>query len=452
MFQKLHRQMTIFCTSIVGAILIGLSLTCLFFARKAMLQTDYSSFQKELNTLLTSLQSQDYISHQWLRQMQNEHHFLIFLYDNGKPIFYESLQSEEKKAARRTLQEKALAAANIDIFYDSNKESMVHEEFSLKSVSQESYYVSIGYLTKDSGRLSFIILYNLSNRNDSLVSLYLFIFAADAVTLVILAFFSWHFTRRLLRPLEENQKRQQQFVAAASHELRSPLAVILSGIETMEKTSDQTERHHFSGLIRQEGLRMQHLISDMLLLANADAHGMSLHFTQVQPDDILLTVYEKYEQLAIQKKIFFQLSLPEDFFQSCCLDVERITQVLAILIDNALSYTPAGEKVILFLAQTGKHNILFGVANTGPCIPEKEKPLIFDCFYRSEQSHTNHEHFGLGLSVAKEIVKEHKGEIHVMNLQNCPVLPENANLEGFQNGTVFWLELPMNLMEGNVKL
>ena len=87
MFDKLHRQLTIFCTATIGTILVVLSLLCLFYARQSIIQTDRSSFQKQLNTILTSLQSQEYISHQWLNQMQNEYRFSIYLYDNGEPLY-----------------------------------------------------------------------------------------------------------------------------------------------------------------------------------------------------------------------------------------------------------------------------------------------------------------------------------------------------------------------------
>ena len=142
-------------------------------------------------------------------------------------------------------------------------------------------------------------------------------------------------------------KKQQQFVAAASHELRSPLTVMLSGLETVEKSESSTERHHFLSLIRQEGLRMQHLIADMLLLANADARGISLQINDAAPDDLLLCVYENMKRAA-SKGISLQFSLVDAAYRDCALDTERITQVLSILMDNALSYTHRGEKSCCF--------------------------------------------------------------------------------------------------------
>ena len=198
---------------------------------------------------------------------------------------------------------------------------------------------------------------------------------------------------------------------------------MLSGLETVEKSESSTERHHFLSLIRQEGLRMQHLIADMLLLANADARGISLQINDAAPDDLLLCVYEKYENLAASKGISLQFSLVDAAYRDCALDTERITQVLSILMDNALSYTPQGGKILLLLSQSAHHTI-FAVADDGSSIPEEEKAHIFERFYRTDHAHTDHDHFGLGLCTAQEIVRAHHGKILVHDPRDCSLLPE----------------------------
>lgn len=437
MFYKLHRQMTFFCASITGTILIALSMICLLFARQAMMQTGYTAFQKELGSILTTLQSQQYISHQWLKEMQSRQHFSIFLYDNGEPLYYERLQTADDQSLR----DAALAKTNLDIFQKSNGQNTLHEEFPLSVSAQERYYASAGYLTHGSGLISFIILYDLTHQTRQLTRLTLLIAGADLITLVLLALFSWFFTGRMLLPLELSQKKQQQFVAAASHELRSPLAVMLSGLESAEKAETPDEKHHFLSLIRQEGKRMQHLITDMLLLANADARGMSLHMTGLLPDDLLLSVYEKYEPLALSAQISLQFALLDDDYASFHGDRERITQLLSILLDNALSYTPAGGKILLLLTQKSGRTT-FAVADNGPSIPDTEKPRIFERFYRTDDSHTDHEHFGLGLCTAQEIARAHRGKITVQNPADCPLLPESFPRE---SGVVFLFQCPDDL-------
>lgn len=434
MFQKLHRQMTFFCAVVTGAIFIALSTVCLFFARKAIVQTSYSAFQKELSSVLTNLQSQRYISHQWLKQMQDRHHFTIFLYDNGEPVYFERLQTDEKKALRDAV----LAHADRNLLTPSDGLFAKHEESTYRASARERYYVSAGYLTRGSGRISFVILYDLSHQTAQLARLTLLMLGADLVTLALLVLFSWFFTGRMLLPLETSQKKQQQFVAAASHELRAPLAVMLSGLESCEKADTPDEQRHFLSLIRQEGKRMQHLICDMLLLANADARGITLHAEELQPDDFLLSVYEKYEPLALGSHISLQLSIPKSDCSAIRADNERIMQLLSILLDNALAYTPAGGKILLLLTQS-KGQATFAVADNGPSIPDEEKGRIFERFYRADKSHTDHEHFGLGLCTALEIAKAHGGRLTAADPSDCPLIPKD-----FADGTgvVFLFRCP----------
>lgn len=416
MFRKLHVQMTFFCTFITGSILIALTLVCLSFAKNSLVKNNYASFLKELNTLITQLQSQDSISHQWLKQLQKDNHLLISLYDNGNPLYFQSLNEEAHQALIDEAVSIALTRYELDIFRNSASLLPTHQEFTVKDSQKCPYYISAGKIPKGNGLLSFVVLYSLSSQQQQLSRLQWGIILADAAALLLLALFSWFFTGRMLQPLEQNQKQQMQFISSASHELRSPLAVMLSGLEAIEKAEDDSARQHFAGLVREEGTRMQHLISDMLLLAGSDSKSFQLHLSAYQPDEILLSVYEKYELLARDKKISLLLSLPDDMLPDLCCDFERICQVLAILMDNALSYTPAGGSIYLSLTRrggvtAGSERLRFSIADTGVGIPDSDKNQIFERFYRCETSHTNKEHFGLGLCIARELVQAHKGKL-----------------------------------------
>ena len=232
------------------------------FARKAIVQTGYTAFQKELVSVIASLQSQDYISHQWLKQMQEQHHFTIYLYDNQESLYYDRLQDSHWEDLRNAV----LKKCGTDIFTGKDGQTIAHKELTYRSSARETYYASVGYLLRGNGQIRFVILYDTSHQTGQIAHMTIGVFAADLITFLLLILFSWFFTGRMVQPLEISQKKQQQFVAAASHELRSPLTVMLSGLETVEKSESSTERHHFLSLIRQEGLRMQHLIADMLLL------------------------------------------------------------------------------------------------------------------------------------------------------------------------------------------
>ena len=225
----------------------------------------------------------------------------------------------------------------------------------------------------------------------------------------LLSLFFWFFIARMLQPLEENRKKQMQFVASASHELRSPLAVILSNTDAVRSKSIPADQQ-FLDTITEEGQRMSRLISDMLQLAGADNHTWNIHPCQVEMDTLLLQTWESFESLAHTRQLQWDILLPDDPVPLCCCDPERIRQLLSILIDNAFSYTPPGGWVCLSLTYTSA-GIRITVADNGPGIPDEKKQMVFERFYCVDSSHKNKAHFGLGLSIAQEIAKLHRGQI-----------------------------------------
>lgn len=425
MFHKLHRQMTFFCAAVTGMILILLTLLCLWISEQSLEKNHYASFQNETNSVLTHLQLQDVISLQWVNQLAEKNHFELLLYDNGSPLYLQQLGGAHRTATGEDVRLAVQTAADsfgLNIFSSSGRQLAQHAEFTLSGASGTSYYVSAGTVSKAHGTLSFLLFYPRTAQNGQLLFQRLAFFFADLLALLLLTAFSWQFTGYMLRPLEENVKRQSAFVASASHELRTPLAVMRSGIEALQKASGDADRAHFMSILMQENLRMQRLVSDMLILTNSDARSLSLHETPCQPDELLLAAYEKYELLAADKGISLKITLPDDASPTCSLDADRIGQVLSVLLDNALSYTPAGGTVTLSLsydaangqtAHSAAKYIRFTVSDSGCGVPDDDKTRIFDRFYRAEQSHTSKDHYGLGLCIAKEIVTAYRGKIFV---------------------------------------
>lgn len=159
---------------------------------------------------------------------------------------------------------------------------------------------------------------------------------------------------------------------------------------------------------------MSRLVGDMLTLASSDSKQWQLQKEQVELDMLLLEVYEAHVSLAREKGLNLTLSLYEQDIPSILLDRDRITQVLSILLDNAGNHTPAPGKIELELT-VHRSRVQIRVSDTGPGVPDEEKPRIFERFYRSEKSRSSRGHFGLGLSIAAEIVKKHNGRIWVQD-------------------------------------
>lgn len=413
MFHKLHLKLTIFCTVVTGSIFLILTFLCLSFAESSLKANDSASFLRQLNAAITHLQEQDSISHQWLGQIQASGQFLLYLYDNKAPLYYEYYHRSESE---ETLKQEAVNLArtehDMDIFASDPHQIVIHTEFDFASSTGQNYYASAGIIPKNSKQLSFLILSPLQSQQQRIHHMRLVICLTDLIAVSLLLLFFWFFTKRMLIPLEQNKQKQMQFIASASHELRAPLSILRTGLEVLAAAPSQEEQEHCMNYMNEESLRMKHLIDDMLLLANSDSGHLPVHMSACQPDEILIPLYEKYTSLAVKNNIRLSMHLPEELLPDIQCDKERLTQVFTILLDNAIAYTPAGGCIQLSL-RAEKSSFLFQVTDNGCGVPDEEKEQIFDRFYRSDHAHTDNAHFGLGLCIAKEIVSTHHGKIWV---------------------------------------
>lgn len=424
MFRKLHIQMTAFSTLITGAILAAMTFICLFISEKGLQQNTYSSFTNNVNSCITHLESQSVLSHQWLLEMRDVYGIEIRVEDNGKSLFFDKLNPSAKtqeafeKASRLSIETQGLDITNYSSASTFSKSALFR---------MDGYYACTALIPKQGSALGVTMLYSLDALKHQISEQRGAFFLVVLLAIAALAIFSWFFTKKMILPLEESQRRQTQFIASASHELRSPLAVILSSIQAMDKASPE-EIRRFSNVIQKEGTRMSRLINDMLSLANADNKSWSLLLSPCELDTLLLDTYEKYETLACEKGLRLSIELPDAPLAPCRCDASRITQVLAILLDNALAYVPSGQSIHLSLTQDAKACHLI-VSDTGPGIPDEEKESVFQRFYRADASRNDKHHFGLGLCIAQEIVHLHKGTLKITDTPG--------------GGTTFTLTLPL---------
>lgn len=229
-----------------------------------------------------------------------------------------------------------------------------------------------------------------------------------SLALIAIWIFAWIFTGKLLIPIETSRLRQNQFIASASHELRTPLAVILSCAEAGLDCGASSELT----TIKNEALRTSRLLNDMLTLLSCDTGHLDIKPVRTQLDTLVLNACEAFENMASAKHIQISVSLPENTLPDCICDNERIIQVLTIFLHNAVSYTPEGGKICLSADYRNKH-FEIKISDTGVGISDAEKAKIFDRFYRSEKARSDKNHFGLGLSIAYDIISAHHGSIKV---------------------------------------
>lgn len=421
MFQKVHLYLTALCAGITTAIIIVMSLLYLYLSEKELYETQYRSFQNDINTIATSLEQQAVISMEWLSKMESRNGYLFYALDNGVPFLYNRLTGHSDSPDTMRLLSSCLSAYQSSFEYTRIQEELnngglyntcFHAEFPFNPTGgKHEYYAGVIELEKNTASLQIVILSPLHFLQEQITRQRIRFLLIDAAAILLLTLFSFFFTGRLLQPVIESRKKQTDFVAAASHELRTPLAVILSAAECC-RDADRENLVKFVDTIGQEGALMASLIDDMLTLSASDSHRFSFRPAPVELDTLLINASEAFEPLAAEKKQSLSVTLPEDALPPCMADAERIMQLLSILLHNAVSYTPEGGSIELALLRR-KNRFCLSVSDTGPGIPAADRKKIFDRFYRAEKSRSAKGHFGLGLSIASEIVKLHHGSITV---------------------------------------
>lgn len=206
---------------------------------------------------------------------------------------------------------------------------------------------------------------------------------------------------------------QKEFIAAVSHELKAPLATILTSSELIgykHRLPDDIKKS--ADIISLECTRMSKLIQNLLLLSSIDTHTWTLNKVKINADNLLISLYEKYEPHCKLKNIRLKLDMHDELLPSLTADEERTHQILEILIDNAVNYSPPGSEIQLGAA-VKKNNLSFYVIDHGAGIKEEDKPFIYDRFYCADKSRTQRDHYGLGLSIARELAEMHGGVIRL---------------------------------------
>ncbi len=421
MFRKVHIRLTLLCAGITAVIMIIMSLCYLYVSESGLYRNQFQSFQNDIKTITTNLEQQSVISMEWLSKMEAQGSYLFYVLDGGVPFLYNQLSDTKDNSTRSLLLEECRNVyQNLDTTASSAQSDSsyvsTHVEFEFVSESADAkYYGSVISMGKYTSSLEIIVLSSLHVLEQQILEQRFHFFLIDLAAILLLTVFSWIFTGILLRPIMENHRKQTQFVASASHELRTPLAVILSAAECC-KSAPPEKQDGFLKTINQEGLRMSALVNDMLTLSGSDNQRFSVRPRPIELDTLLMNSYEAFDPLARDKSITLSVSLPQKALPLCSADPERISQVLSILLHNAISYTPEHGRIELSVWHKKEHFYL-SVKDNGIGISDHDKKKIFDRFYRVEKSRSTKEHFGLGLSIAYEIVKAHGGNIQVTDAE-----------------------------------
>ncbi len=221
-----------------------------------------------------------------------------------------------------------------------------------------------------------------------------------------------------IKPIEDSYNKQKQFVADASHELKTPLTTINTNVDVLLSHTDNkiAEEKKWLDYIKTEAERMTKLTNDLLYLAGLDHGGGNVIYSPVSFSEATESVILLMEAVIFEKNVNMDYSIEPDI--SVKASPEQLKQLVMILLDNAVKYTPASGSIRVTLAHEGADAAL-RVRNTGEGISEEAQKQIFERFYREDRSRSRESGgYGLGLAIAKAIVNEYKGSIKVFSKKN----------------------------------
>ena len=219
--------------------------------------------------------------------------------------------------------------------------------------------------------------------------------------------------RRMVRPVDEALEKQKQFVWDASHELKTPLAVISANAEVLAGEVNDSKPLEY---IQSEVRRTDRLIQSLLTLARMEKGTVQAERRQFDLSRAVMSVTLPFESAVFEAGKTLKTDIPDNIFYTG--DEEMMKQLCVILLSNAQKYSDAHGTITLRLEARGDRRIL-RVHNTGPAIPPEAQAKIFDRFYRVDSSHNSEvSGNGLGLAIAQTIVQAHKGKITVHSTES----------------------------------
>ncbi len=262
----------------------------------------------------------------------------------------------------------------------------------------------------------------------SLVTLIL----VNGVILVLAGGAGYFLAGRTLKPIKTMMDEQNDFISNASHELRTPLATLRTEMEgsLLEKhISDEKARKLIKSNLEEVG-SLQALSNNLLQLTQV--HSLNGHkpFAEVSVFEAIATAHKKVSSLAKQKNLTISIDATDNIVEG---DASEIIEALVTILDNAIKYSNH-NKAITIVTERNDQQVSIIIADQGIGISQKDLPHIFERFYRADKSRSQADGFGLGLSIAKKIIEQHKGTITVASKVH--------------KGTAFTITLPL---KGNTK-
>ena len=275
----------------------------------------------------------------------------------------------------------------------------------LEDDKQTGYYNNYKYKITQEETGKFIVFLDCSMQLNNFKSTTEKSIIIIAIGIFIVFLFVSILSKRVLSPIIKNIEKQKQFVTDAGHELKTPVAVIMANADVLEMTSK--ENNELVRSIKNQAKRLDSLIKSLLSLANIEERRIEVNYIEFSITDMIKEEITEFKALAQNKEIIYDTN--QNIIMKA--DSNSIKQLITILLDNAIKYTPDNGKIKIKTEKQGK-NVKIQFANTCENVKAINTNKIFDRFYREDKSRSKtKEGYVIGLSIAKSIVELHKGKI-----------------------------------------
>lgn len=268
---------------------------------------------------------------------------------------------------------------------------------------EQGFYGTFRYLVLDSGTKVFFLdcERSLAVFRNTLVSSVLVSAVGMGAVCILLVILSG----RIVKPVAESDSKQRQFITDAGHEIKTPLTIINADADLIELESGESE---WLDDIRRQTARLTDLTNNLIYLSRMDEEQPQLPAVEFPISDVVEEAAQSFQSLARQQNKPLEIRIQP--MLSYTGSEKDIRQLVSILLDNALKYTPEGGSISLSLRQEGKTTLLSVTNETADVMDKATLERLFDRFYRAEAARSS-SGYGLGLSIARSIVAAHKGRI-----------------------------------------
>ena len=297
--------------------------------------------------------------------------------------------------------------------YELAMDQSFNNDFKVFNLNGADYRVYVTRFSRDDESHTLEVFQQITTERSMITYVISFLLFIGSGGILLLIPISYFLAGKSLQPIKETFENQKKFIADASHELRTPLTVIQTNVEVLKLKEDEVLKDNIRLLnnISLESETMAHLVSELLLIAQADNKKVIMKKEVFDLSALCAEIIDLMFDVARENEIALKGSIAEGIDYKG--DEERIKQAIRILVDNAIKYTPGEGTVTLSLTMT-KRNVCIAVKDTGVGLTEEAKKKIFSRFYRVDDARNREKGgVGLGLSIADMIVKQHNGKIKI---------------------------------------